>query len=133
MCVVQRHGVIEIMEQTSFQINYILRVLWPSHCRNRDHNVLKERPDIVKEMNGMRGKIENFLKVSCGGRYKISDEYNMQGFNIGLESGPDVYNFILEQATIGYEIEREMGRYNIFSDKYIKHRILYTAKGVVVD
>ena len=121
------------MEQTSFQINYILKVLWPSHCRHRNYNILQERPDIVKEMNGMRAKIENFLKASCSGRYKISDEYNKQGFNVGLESGPDVYNFILEQATIGYEVEREIGRYNIFSDKYIKHRILYTPKGIVVD
>ena len=116
------------MEQTSFQINYILKVLWPPHCRNRNHKILKDRPDIVKEMNGMRTKIENFLKASCSGGYKISDEYNMQGFNIGLESGPDVYNFILEQATIGYEVAREIGRYNIFSDKYIKHKILYTCR-----
>jgi len=121
------------MEPTSFQINYILKVLWPSHCRNRNHNVLVDRPDIVNEMNGMRVKIGNFLKASCSGGYKISDEYNMQGFNVGFESGPDVYNFILEQATIGYQVEREIGRYNIFSDKYIKHRILYTAKGIVVD
>ena len=120
-------------EQTTFEINFIIRVLWPPHCRNRNHNILKDRPDIVNEMNGMRAKIENFLKASCSGRYKISDEYHMQGFNVGFESGPDVYNFILEQATIGYEVEREIGRYNIFSDKYIKHRILYTPKGIVVD
>ena len=56
----------------------------------------------------------------------------MKGFNVAFEQGPDVYNFILEQATIGYEVEREIGRYNIFSDKYIKHRILYTAKGIIV-
>lgn len=118
---------------TDEKINYILKVMWPPHCRNRSREVLENRADIVKEMNGMRNKIENFLKASCSGYYKLSDEYDMQGFNIGLESGPDVYNFILEQATIGYEVDREIGRYNIFSDKFIKHRILYTPKGIVVD
>ena len=115
------------------RINYIVKVLWPPHCRNRNQKVLEDRSDIVKEMNGMRSKLENFLKASCSGSFKVSNEYDMQGFNIGLEQGPDVYNLILEQATIGYEVDREIGRYNIFSDKYIKHRILYTAKGIVVD
>jgi hypothetical protein len=121
------------MQDSEWIINYIVKVLWPPHCRNRDYKVLSDRADIVKEMNAMRSKIGNFLKASCSGKYKVSDEYNMQGFSVGLESGPDVYNFILEQATIGYELEREIGRYNIFSNKYIKHKILYTAKGVVVD
>jgi len=115
------------------KVNYIVKVMWPPHCRNRSAEVLEDRADIVKEMNGMRSKIENFLKASCSGEFKVSDEYNLQGFNVGLESGPDVYNFILEQATIGYEIDREIGRYNIFSDKYIKHKILYTPKGIIVD
>ena len=57
----------------------------------------------------------------------------MKGFNVGFESGPDVYNFIFEQATIGYELDREIGRYNLFSQKFIKHRLLYTPKGVVID
>ncbi|MEK9698990.1 MAG: hypothetical protein VW270_24650 [Candidatus Poseidoniales archaeon] len=115
------------------KINYILKIMWPSHCRNRSAEVLKGRADIVKEMNGMRNKIENFLTASCSGQFKLSDEYDMKGFNVGMELGPDVYNFILEQATIGYEVDREIGRYNIFSDKYIKHKLLYTAKGIVVD
>mgnify|MGYP003129142212 FL=1 len=113
--------------------NYIIKVLWPPHCQNRGLNVLEERADIVKEMNGMRSKIENFIKASCSGSFKVSDEYDMKGFNVAFEQGPDVYNFILEQATIGYEVDREIGRYNIFSDKYIKHKLLYTAKGIVID
>jgi hypothetical protein len=117
---------------TDLATNYIIKVLWPPHCQNRGLKVLKERPDIVKEMNGMRSKIENFLKASCSGDFKVSDEYDMKGFNVGFEQGPDVYNFILEQATIGYEVDREIGRYNIFSDKYIKHKLLYTAKGIVI-
>jgi hypothetical protein len=131
MHVVQGHGGIEKM--TDLATNYIIKVLWPPHCQNRGLKVLKERPDIVKEMNGMRSKIENFLKASCSGDFKVSDEYDMKGFNVGFEQGPDVYNFILEQATIGYEVDREIGRYNIFSDKYIKHKLLYTAKGIVID
>ena len=117
---------------TDNKINYILKVMWPPHCRNRSREVLESRADIVKEMNGIRNKIENFLKASCSGSFKVSDEYDMKGFNVAFEQGPDVYNFILEQATIGYEVEREIGRYNIFSDKYIKHRLLYTAKGIVI-
>ena len=52
---------------TEQKINYILKVMWPSHCRNRSAEVLKGRADIVKEMNGMRNKIENFLTASCSG------------------------------------------------------------------
>lgn len=122
-----------MMQDSGQSINYIIKVLWPPHCRNRNSKVLESRADIVKEMNGMRSKIENFLKASCSGNFKVSNEYEMQGFSVGFESGPDVYNFVLEQATIGYEVEREIGRYNIFSDKYIKHTILYTPKGIVVD
>ena len=99
--------------------------MWPPHCRNRNLETLKDRADIVEEMNSTRNKIENFCKASCSGFFKLSNE--------GFESGPDVYNFILEQATIGYEVEREIGRFNIFSQKYIRHTILYTPKGIVVD
>ena len=120
------------MTEGTANINYIIKVLWPPHCQNRGLHVLEERADIVKEMNGMRSKIENFLKASCSGSFKASDEYDMKGFNVGFESGPDVYNFILEQATIGYEVDREIGRLNIFSNKYIKHKLLYTAKGIVI-
>tara|TARA_X000000950_G_scaffold139538_1_gene173170 strand:+ start:2619 stop:2984 length:366 start_codon:yes stop_codon:yes gene_type:complete len=121
------------MTEATTNINYIIKVLWPPHCQNRGLHVLEERADIVKEMNGIRSKIENFLKASCSGSFKASDEYDMKGFNVGFESGPDVYNFILEQATIGYEVDREIGRLNIFSNKYIKHKLLYTAKGIVID
>jgi hypothetical protein len=114
-------------------LNYIVKVLWPGHCRNRNVEVLKERPDIVETMNGHRNKIQNFCEASCKHGYKISDERDMQGFSVGFESGPDVYNFILEQATLGYEVAREIGRFNIFSQKYIKHNIRYTAKGISID
>jgi hypothetical protein len=114
-------------------INYIIKVMWPPHCRNRDHKTLEDRPDIVNLMNGLRSKVENFCKVSCSGTFKLSNEHDRTGFNVGFESGPDLYNFILEQATIGYEVDREIGKLNIFSQKYIKHTILYTAKGIVID
>lgn len=114
-------------------INYIIKVLWPGHCRNRDLKGLKERPDIVETMNGHRIKVQNFCKALCSQDYQISNEHDMKGFNVGFQSGQDVYNFILEQATIGYELDREIGRYNLFSQKFIKHRLLYTPKGVVID
>ena len=78
-------------------------------------------------------KVENFCKASCSGTFKLSNEHDRTGFNVGFESGPDLYNFILEQATIGYEVDREIGKFNIFSQKYIKHTIRYTAKGIVID
>ena len=121
------------MNDVTEKINYVVKVLWPGHCQNRNAETLEDRPDIVQEMNGMRGKVENFCKASCTGYFKISNEYDMKGVNIGFESGPDVYNFILEQATIGYEVDRNIGRLNIFSQKFIRHRILYTEKGIVVD
>jgi len=121
------------MTDNNAEMNYIIKVLWPPHCRNRDLKTLSDRPDVVNLMNGLRAKIENFCKASCTGFYKLSNDHDMHGFNVGFQSGPDVYNFILEQATIGYEVDREIGKFNIFSQKYIKHKILYTAKGIVVD
>lgn len=118
---------------TEKKINYIVKVLWPGHCRNRSLEQLKDRPDIVETMNGHRTKVENFCKALCSANYEISNAHDMKGFNVGFESGPDVYNFVLEQATIGYELDREIGRYNLFSQKFIKHRLLYTPKGVVID
>lgn len=114
-------------------INYIVKVLWPGHCRNRDLEVLKDRADLVETMNGHRGKIEYFCKASCKEQFEISNEHDMKGFNIGFQSGEDVYKFILEQATVGYEVDREIGRFNIFSQKFIKHILRYTAKGIVID
>ena len=115
------------------KINYITKVLWPGHCRNRNLEQLKERPDIVDTMNGHRSKIENFCKALCSGQYEISNDHDMKGFNVGFESGPDVYNFILEQATIGYELDRQIGKWNLFSSKFIKHTLKYTEVGIVID
>jgi len=117
---------------TEKKINYIVKILWPGHCRNRSLEQLKERPDIVENMNGHRAKVENFCKALCSDNYEISNEHDMKGFNVGFKSGQDVYNFILEQATIGYEVDREIGRFNIFTQKFIKHTIRYTAKGIVI-
>jgi|TARA_R110001592_G_scaffold13966_1_gene63415 hypothetical protein len=114
-------------------LNYIIKVLWPGYCRNRGAEVLEERADIVEGMNGHRNKIENFLKASCTNEFKISNSFDMKGINIGFSSGPDLYNFILEQATIGYEVDRDVGRFNIFSQKYVRHILRYTSKGIVID
>ena len=114
-------------------INYIVKVMWPGHCRNRDLKVLKDRADLVEIMNGHRSKIQHFCEASCKEKFEISNEHDMKGFNVGFKSGQDVYNFILEQATIGYEVDREIGRFNIFSQKFIKHTLRYTAKGIVID
>ena len=43
-------------------INYIVKVMWPGHCRNRSLKVLEERADIVETMNGHRKKIEIFVR-----------------------------------------------------------------------
>lgn len=118
---------------TDKKINYIVKVLWPGHCRNRNLEVLQDRPDIVDTMNGHRIKVDNFCKALCSGKYEISNQHDLKGFNVGFESGPDVYNFILEQATIGYELDREIGRYNLFSQKFIKHTLHYSHKGITID
>jgi len=114
-------------------INYIVKVMWPGHCRNRDLEVLRDRADLVETMNGHRNKIQNFCEALCKEMFEISNEQDMKGFNVGFKSGQDVYNFILEQATIGYEVDRAIGRFNIFSQKFIKHTLRYTAKGIVID
>ena len=60
----------------------------------------------------------------------MSNEHDRTGFNVGFESGPDLYNFILEQATIGYDVDREIGKLNIFSQKKLDKPLIVIANTI---
>ena len=114
-------------------INYIVKVNWPATCRNRNLETLNARPDLVETINNFRTKIANFCKAVCEKSFEVSDDYNMTGVKISFEHGPDVYKFILEQATLGYEVERTIYKYNILLKKHLSHKIVYTPNGITID
>ena len=52
------------MQKSKFY-KYSLKVRWPAVCRNRSIQILKERPDLVEQINRFRDKVSNVLKIAC--------------------------------------------------------------------
>jgi hypothetical protein len=50
------------MPDKSFKYNMMVR--WPATCRNRSYEILKERPDLVEQMNLFRQKVDRVCKFS---------------------------------------------------------------------
>ena len=73
---------------------YSLKLRWQSICRNRSVEILKERPDLVEQMNRFREKVSNVLKIVCRKSSYIDNNHSMTGIRIWFESGQDVYEFI---------------------------------------
>ena len=48
------------MQKSKFY-KYSLKVRWPAVCRNRSIQILKERPDLVEQMNRFRDKVSNVI------------------------------------------------------------------------
>ena len=83
---------------------YSVKLMWPAMCRNRSVEILKERPDLVEQMNMFRQKIDNVLKIVCRKNFQIDGTYNMSGVRLWFESGQDCYDFIIRQPEFGWEI-----------------------------
>jgi hypothetical protein len=111
---------------------YKIIVKWPAICRNRSVETLQDRPDIVEQMNHFRNKLSNVCKLILKKDYSIDINYNMIGVIIWLESGQDLYDFIIRQPEFDWEILPELGVVNRLTGDYQKYNIIYTPSGITI-
>lgn len=111
---------------------YSLRLQWPAVCRNRSVEILKERPDLVKQMEKFRQKIDNVLKLVCRKNFQIDSNYYMLGVRLWFVSGQDAYEFIIRQPEFDWEIDHHLGVLNEITDELQKFQIEYTPTGITI-
>jgi hypothetical protein len=111
---------------------YSLRLQWPAVCRNRSVEILKERPDLVTQMEQFRMKISNVLKLVCRKNFQIDSNYYMSGVRLWFVSGQDAYEFIIRQPEFNWEIDHHLGVLNEITDELQKFQIEYTPTGITI-
>ena len=111
---------------------YSVILKWPLNARNRSADTLKERPDIVQDMNHFRQKIENVCKLILKRNYEIDDVHHMSGVRIQFESGQDLYEFVIRQPEFDWEIVPEVGTINRLNGEYKKFTVEYQPSGISI-
>ena len=119
--------------QNNITYKYSLKLMWPAVCRNRSVEILKERPDLVDQMNKFRTKIDNVLRIICRKHYQVDGTYMMSGVRLWFESGQDCYDFIIKQPEFNWEIQPEISVMNIITSQLQSFEIIYTPTGVTID
>ena len=112
---------------------YSLLLMWPAMCRNRSVEILKDRPDLVDQMNKFRIKVDNVLKLICRKHFQVDGQYLMSGVRIWFESGQDCYDFIIRQPEFDWEINPEISVLNKVTSQLQTFEIVYTPTGVTID
>lgn len=112
---------------------YSLKVRWPATCRNRSVEILKERPDLIENMNNFRQKIDTVLKIVCRKNFQVDGAHSMTGVRLWFESGQDAYEFIIRQPEFEWEITPEISVINVVTSQLQTFQIVYTPTGVVID
>lgn len=107
--------------------------MWPAHCKNRSAETLKDRPDLVNEMNFFRNKLSNVLQVTCKKRTQIDPAYYMNGIRIWFESGEDVYGFLIRQPEFDWQVDQKLSVMNDITHQLQNFTIVYTPNGIVID
>ena len=120
------------MQENNFY-KYSIKLRWPAICRNRSVETLKERPDIVEQMNHYREKINNVLKLICRKKYQIDPSHSMTGVRLWFCSGQDVYDFIIRQPEFNWEIISEINIVNEITGEMLSYSIIYTPSGITID
>lgn len=121
------------MSDTAVFYKYSLKLMWPAMCRNRSVEILKERPDLVEQMNMFRQKIDNVLKIVCRKNFQIDGTYSMSGVRLWFESGQDCYDFIIRQPEFSWEIQPEVSVMNIITSQLQSFNVVYTPTGITID
>ena len=120
------------MPENKFYI-YSIKLRWQAMCRNRSVETLKERPDLVEQMNRYREKVSNVLKIVCRKSAYIDNNHSMTGIRLWFESGQDVYDFIIRQPEFDWEVVPTLDVLNIVTSQLQTFDIVYTPTGVVLD
>jgi len=122
-----------IVQNKAVVYKFSLRLMWPAMCRNRSVEILKERPDLVDQMNKFRTKIDNVLKLVCRRHFQVDGTYMMSGVRLWFESGQDCYDFIIRQPEFEWEIQPELSVLNTVTSQLQTFDIVYTPTGVSID
>ncbi len=120
------------MEKSNFY-KFSVKLRWPAVCRNRSVEILKERPDIVEQMNHFREKIANILKIICRKPHQIDPSHAMSGVRLWFSSGQDVYDFIIRQPEFDWEIVPEISVINEITGEMQNYDVVYTPSGITID
>ena len=111
---------------------YHMTVKWPATCRNRSYETLKERPDLVEQMNVFRQKINTVCDLIMRKDFRVDDRHSLQGVSVWIESGQDVYDFIIRQPEFNWEIVPELSTVNRLTGELGKWEIVYTPTGITI-
>lgn len=122
-----------MQQNKSIVYKYSLKLLWPAPCRNRSVEILKERPDLVDQMNKFRVKIDNVLKIICRKHFQVDATYMMSGVRLWFESGQDCYDFIIRQPEFEWEVFPEVSVMNVITSQLQTFNIVYTPTGITID
>jgi len=120
-------------ENKSIVYKYSVKLMWPAMCRNRSVEILKERPDLVDQMNKFRQKVENVLKLVSREHFQVDATYLMSGIRLWFESGQDCYDFIIRQPEFDWQIQPELSVMNPITSQLQTFEIVYTPTGITVD
>ena len=102
-------------------------------CRNRSVEILKDRPDLVDQIEKFRKKIDNVTKIICRDSVQIDGNYLMSGVNLWFVSGQDAYEFIIRQPEFEWEITHKLGVLNELTNQLQRFDILYTPTGIQIN
>jgi len=123
-----------VVKKTEKSKNYKYQIMlkWPAVCRNRSPETLQERPDLALQMNNFRIKLDNVCKLILRKGYRVDESHNIGGLNIWMESGQDLYDFIIRQPEFDWEIVPEIGTVNSLTGEYRKWQLIYMPTGISV-
>ena len=120
------------MQSNAIFYKYSLKLMWPAVCRNRSVEILKERPDLVDQMNNFRTKIDNVLKIICRKHFQVDATYVMSGVRLWFQSGQDCYDFIIRQPEFEWEVHPELSVMNPITSQLQTFEIVYTPTGITI-
>jgi hypothetical protein len=112
---------------------YRLQILWPAILKNRGVNVLKNRADLVEQMNLFRVKIQNVCKVVCKGLWEMDIAHDLKGVTLWFSTGADCYYLILNQPEFKWIINENIGVVNHFTSELKNYKLIYTSLGISVE
>ena len=121
------------MQSNVIFYKYSLKLMWPAVCRNRSVEILKERPDLVDQMNNFRTKIDNVLKIICRKHFQVDATYMMSGVRLWFQSGQDCYDFIIRQPEFEWEVHPELSVMNTITSQLQTFEIVYTPTVITID
>lgn len=121
------------MQKENNTYKYSLKLQWPAVCRNRSVEILKDRPDLVEQMNRFRQKIDNVVKIICRKPVQIDGNYSMSGVRLWFVSGQDAYEWIIRQPEFDWELNHKLGILNELTNQLQEFEIVYTPTGITIN